>query len=259
LNSHPSFRGPFRKSVAPLSPIAFGAFKIGRNVGIKYPQRYELPDDEAVSQLLNGVLDLGINVIDTAPAYGSSEERIGRHLTARRHEFFLCSKVGETFENGVSNYDFAADAIVSSVERSLLRLQTDRLDLLSLHVPADDLAVLHETPAVTTLQRLRDRGLVRWLGFSAKTVAAAELACSWADVLMLEYYTENQEFEPVMERAAEQGIGIFIKKALASGKLPADDAVKFVLRNPAVTTAVIGSLSLEHLQQNLAAARAVRE
>ena len=60
-----------------LSPLGFGAFKIGRNQGIKYEQAYELPSDKDVSQLLNAVLDAGVNYIDTAPAYGLSEERIG--------------------------------------------------------------------------------------------------------------------------------------------------------------------------------------
>ena len=63
-----------------VSPIGFGAFKIGRNQGIKYASAYDLPDETAVAALLEGVLDLGINLIDTAPAYGLSEERIGRAL-----------------------------------------------------------------------------------------------------------------------------------------------------------------------------------
>ena len=60
-----------------ISPIGFGAFKIGRNQKTKYAAPYDLPSDEQVSELLNGLLDLGINYIDTAPAYGTSEERIG--------------------------------------------------------------------------------------------------------------------------------------------------------------------------------------
>src|SRR5687768_4809484 len=89
-----------------VSPIGFGAFKIGRNQGIKYPSGYALPDDVAVERLLNGVLDLGINLIDTAPAYGISEQRIGQFLSHRRNEFTLSTKVGETFEDGHSRYEY---------------------------------------------------------------------------------------------------------------------------------------------------------
>src|SRR5205814_1026963 len=110
-----------------------GSFKIGRNQKIKYAQGYDLPDDAAAGRLLNGVLDLGINLIDTAPAYGIAEERIGRFISHRRREFRLCTKVGETFANGESNYDFSAAAVTASVERSLSLLQTDVLDLVLIH------------------------------------------------------------------------------------------------------------------------------
>src|SRR5207244_10288648 len=63
-----------------VTPISFGAFKIGSNEKTKYEQNYPLPSEEETSRLLNGVLDLGINLIDTAPAYGLSEQRIGRHI-----------------------------------------------------------------------------------------------------------------------------------------------------------------------------------
>ncbi|TXT24440.1 MAG: aldo/keto reductase, partial [Planctomycetota bacterium] len=93
---------PLGKTELLVSPLGFGAFKIGRNEKVKYPQPYDLPDDTAVERLLNGVLDAGINLIDTAPAYGISEERIGKFLSQRRGEFVLSTKVGERFTNGES-------------------------------------------------------------------------------------------------------------------------------------------------------------
>src|SRR5205814_2753133 len=107
-------------------------FKIGRNEKIKYAQNYPLPTDVETAKLLNGVLDLGINLIDTAPAYGLSEERIGKHLAKRRPEFILSTKAGESFENGNSTYDFSPPGIAKSVERSLKRLKTDHVDFLFL-------------------------------------------------------------------------------------------------------------------------------
>ena len=63
-----------------VAPVAFGAFKIGRNQKIKYRDGYELPSNAQTAELLNGVIDSGINLIDTAPAYGTSEERLGAWL-----------------------------------------------------------------------------------------------------------------------------------------------------------------------------------
>lgn len=234
-----------------LSPIGFGAFKIGRNQGIKYPTVYDLPDDAATEHLLNGVLDLGINLIDTAPAYGRSEERIGRFLSRRRKDFILSTKVGETFENGQSTYDYSAASIRDSVHGSLKRLRTDVLDLVFVHSRGDDEAILTQTDVVPTLQSLRDAGLIRFLGMSGKTPAGARLAMDWASVLMVEYHLNDTSHEPIMAEALHRGIGVVVKKGLASGQLPPATAIPFVLNNPAVASLIIGGLNLEHLKDNL--------
>lgn len=237
-----------------VSVVGFGAFKIGRNQGIKYAQGYELPDESTVARLLDGVLELGINHIDTAPAYGLSEERVGRCLGRRRDEFFLSTKVGEEFENGVSEYRFDEESVRNSVQRSLRRLQTDRLDLVLVHAPGNDLDVLRQTPVVETLQSLRQAGDVRWIGFSGKTVAAAEAALDWAQVLMVEYHRDDRSHQQVIAEAERRGVGVVVKKGLASGRLPAAEAIPFVLRTPGVTNLVIGGLSLGHLADNVAIA-----
>lgn len=234
-----------------VTPLGFGAFKIGRNVGIRYPRPYELPSEEAVRRLLEGVLDLGINYVDTAPAYGLSEERIGRFLSGRRGEVVVSTKVGESFEQGRSTYDFSAAGVRASICGSLRRLRTDRLDLVFIHAHADDLAILRDTDVVETLCRLRGEGLVRAIGLSAHTPEAALSALAWADALMVEYHLENRTFEPVIARAAECGVGIVVKKALASGRLPARDAIRFALSTPGVHTLVVGGLSLDHIRENV--------
>ena len=58
-----------------ISPVTLGTVKIGRNSGVKYPSKFDLPSDESVSRLFELAYDLGINAIDTAPAYGHSEEK----------------------------------------------------------------------------------------------------------------------------------------------------------------------------------------
>jgi aryl-alcohol dehydrogenase-like predicted oxidoreductase len=240
--------------IAP-SRLGYGAFKIGRNQGIKYPHGYELPDERFVSELLHGVVDLGITYFDTAPAYGLSEERIGRVLAGRREELVLSTKAGETFEHGRSTYDFTGPQIERSVVRSLQRLRTDVLDLVFIHSDGRDLEILEHTDAAATLASLKTRGLVRAIGFSGKTAAGAIAALAWADAVMVEYHLEDRSHEPVLERAAAAGVGVIVKKGLGSGHLPADEALRFVLANPAVTSVVVASLSLEHLRQNLAVVR----
>lgn len=234
-----------------VSPIGFGAFKIGRNEKVKYPTPYDLPDDVTAERFLNEVLDLGINHIDTAPAYGVSEERIGKFLTHRRAEFFLSTKVGEIFEGGVSRYDFSAPGVEQSLHRSLQRLRTDVVDLVLIHAPAEDLAVLEETEVVTTLQRAKEEGLTRLIGFSAKSIVAAQLALEWSDVLMVEYHLADQTFEEVIHQAAARGVGIIVKKGLGAGHLSAESAIPFVLNQAGISNLIVGSLNVEHLKDDL--------
>jgi len=251
---HPSLR-PLGRAGLTVSPLGYGAFKIGRNEGIKYPSEYDLPDEADVGRLLNGVLDLGINYIDTAPAYGVSEERIGHAIGKRRREFTLSTKVGETFENGRSSFDFSRDGIRASLERSLKRLHTEVLDVVFIHSDGDDLRILNETDAVATLQDTKQAGLVRAVGLSGKTVAGATAALDWADVLMVEYHLHNRSHEPVIAAAASRGVGVVVKKGLGSGHLAAAEAIPFVLGNPGVSCMVVGSLNVEHLRQNVELAR----
>jgi aryl-alcohol dehydrogenase-like predicted oxidoreductase len=234
-----------------VSPLGFGAFKIGRNENIKYPRGYELPDEASVAALLNGVLDLGITHIDTAPAYGVSEQRIGRHLADRQSDFVISTKVGEIFEAGRSRYAFDARSVRRSVERSLRRLRREVLDVVLIHAPADDVAVLTQTDVVETLIALKSAGRIRAIGLSGKTVVAARLALDWADVLMVEYHVRDTSHAEVIAEAADRGLGVIVKKGLASGHLPPTEAIPFVLGAAGVTSLVVGGLSLDHMAENV--------
>ncbi|HTN77499.1 MAG TPA: aldo/keto reductase [Pirellulaceae bacterium] len=234
-----------------VSPLGFGAFKIGRNQKIKYAQAYDLPDEPTVHRLLDRVLDLGINYFDTAPAYGLSEERIGRWLPARRQQVVLSTKVGETFLNGESHYDFSATAVRASVQRSLRLLQTDVIDIVFIHTSADDVRILNETPVVSVLQELKAAGQIRAIGLSGKTPAAAELALAWADLLMIEFHLSDTSHAAVLQAAAQRNIGVVVKKGLASGQLAPEIAIPFVLSQPGVSSLVVGGLNLEHMASNL--------
>jgi aryl-alcohol dehydrogenase-like predicted oxidoreductase len=241
-----------------VTPIGFGAFKIGRNQGIKYPSGYDLPDDATVERLLNTVLDLGVNTIDTAPAYGLSEERIGRFLSQRRSEFVLSTKVGETFDNGRSAYDFSGEAVRRSVNRSLQRLRTDCLDIVFIHSNGDDLRILRETDCLPALIDLKSRGVIRAVGFSGKTVDGARAAMSAVDVLMVEFHRDDQSHAKVLAEAAASGVGVVVKKGFAAGRLPAADALRFLLSNSAICSVVVGGLNPAHITANVQLALQLR-
>lgn len=75
-----------------VSMLGLGTVKLGRNKGVKYPTSFTIPDDEAALKLLEQAWELGINLIDTAPAYGNSEQRLGELLPQLPHDFVICSK-----------------------------------------------------------------------------------------------------------------------------------------------------------------------
>ena len=233
-----------------VPPLGFGAFKIGRNQGVKYPTPYDLPDEATVDRLLNSVLDLGCTLIDTAPAYGLSETRIGNAIAHRRNEFVLSTKVGETFENGRSTYDYSPEAVRGSLERSLRNLKTEVLDLVFIHSNGNDRHILEETETVAILREYRDRGTVRAIGLSGKTIEGAASALGWADVLMVEYHLRDTSHHQVMAEAANAGVGIFVKKGMFSGTLAPEEAIRFVLSHPAVTSLIAGGLNIDHFREN---------
>ena len=244
---------PLGQSGLLVTPLGFGAFKIGRNEKVKYPQPYDLPDDAAVERLLNRVLDAGINLFDTAPAYGISEERIGKFVSYRRSEFVLSTKVGERFVNGESTFDFTGPGIRASVAASLRKLRTEVLDVVFVHSNGDDLTIQQQTDVVPTLQKLKHLGYLRAIGFSGKTPAGATAALDWADVVMVEYHLNDTTHADVIATAKSRGVGVVVKKGLASGHLPPSEALRFVLANPHVASVIVGGLNLEHLQANVAA------
>lgn len=252
-------RRPLGKTGMEVSAIGFGSFKIGRNQGIKYPTHYDLPSDDQCAQLLDGIQELGINLIDTAPAYGIAEERLGRLLGKRREEIVLASKVGERFSDGESVYEFGADAVTRSVEESLRRLNTDHLDLLLIHSNGDDLHILNETDTVAAMQVLKLAGKVRAIGLSGKTIEGATAALDWADLLMVEFHMQDTSHRELMRAAHERGVGVLVKKGLAAGHLDPNEAIDFVLSESSVDSLVLGGLNLDHFRSNCDIARQSRE
>lgn len=249
----PASRRPLGRTGLVVTPIGFGAFKIGRNTATKYATPYDLPSDEAADRILHAVVDqLGVNYVDTAPAYGLSEERVGRALGSSS-DVVISTKVGEAFDDGVSRFDFSHRAVRDSLARSRARLKREALDLVFVHSDGSDMQVLNSTDVVAALAAAKASGEVRFIGFSGKTIEGARAALDWADAIMVEYHLDDQSHAGVMQEAAQRGVGVIVKKGLASGRLSAPQAVRFVLANPHVASMVVGGLNLDHLRDNLRA------
>jgi aryl-alcohol dehydrogenase-like predicted oxidoreductase len=118
-------------------------------------------DENDAIATIHAALDRGINLIDTAPAYGSSEERLGQLLPGPRERWVLCTKVGEEFAAGKSQHDFSPAAVRESVERSLRRLRTHWLDLVLVHSDGNDLDLIAHSGALETLAELKRAGKLR--------------------------------------------------------------------------------------------------
>jgi len=238
-----------------VSVLGLGTVKFGRNQKIKYPT-FELPSDEAICQLLDDACSYGINLLDTSPAYGIAEERMGKLLGTRRNEFVIVTKTGEEFANGESTYDFSAEHTRLSVERSLKRLRTNRLDCVLVHCPRHDHEVLRDSPVLETLRALKDKGDIRSFGASTNSIEGGMLALDAADVAMVTYSADYTAEEPVIRRAAELGKGILIKKGLGSGSLgarPPEENFRPIFQLAGVSSLIIGTINPEHLRGNVQA------
>lgn len=236
-----------------VSVLGLGTVKIGRTEGVKYPTAYTLPTDKELNRLLSCAADLGINLLDTAPAYGISEERLGKALHGQRSQWVISTKVGEEFVDGQSYFDFSAQAIIASVDRSLKRLQTDCVDLVLVHSGGDDLTIVTESPVFETLEQLKQSGKLRAFGMSTKTIEGGKHAIDHTDVAMVAYNSSYTDEKAVIAYAHEKQKGIFVKKAFASGHLPANEALPFVLAEPGVTSVILGTINPEHLKENVMA------
>ncbi len=238
-----------------VSPLGLGSVKFGRNQQVKYPAGFQIPDDAEVSRLLALAAELGINLIDTAPAYGTSEERLGQLLPGSRQQWVIVTKVGEIFEDGVSRFDFSADHTRASVERSLRRLRTDYLDVVLIHSHGDDLAILEREPVLETLQDLKREGKVRAIGMSSKTVEGGLLVVERCDLVMATCNLDYNAELPVLQAAAEQGKGVLIKKGLMSGHVAGEEGVRrsmqFVFSQPGVSSMIVGTINPDHLISNV--------
>src|SRR2546421_107408 len=146
-------RVPFGKTGLSVSPLGFGAA----------PAAYLGAHRQQTIDMINELLDGGMNVMDTAASYPGSEQFIGENFSHRRNDFVLISKCGGKIpESDAPAWSQAQ--ILASVDRSLRWLNTDRVDVMLLH--SCDLETLKNGEALGALVEARDAGKIRFVGYS---------------------------------------------------------------------------------------------
>jgi len=201
---------------ADVTILGYGAMELRGG-----PRGPEIGDEDA-GRLLNAVLDGGINLIDTSPDYGGSEELIGRYIGHRRDEFFLASKCGCLIELPTDvpppyPHDYSPANVRADVEQSLSRLRTDRLDLVQVHMSPSK-AALEENHTIETLTALQDQGKIRFIGMSGILPNLPEhIAMNVFDVFQIPYSAVQREHEDLITQAAAATAGTLIRGGAARG------------------------------------------
>ena len=256
----------FDKVESSLSPLGFGAGHIG---GLNITEG-------EVSHLLNSIVDLGINLFDTARAYGLSEERIGKHLSHRRNEVIISTKVGYGI-NGVEEWTY--HSVRLGIEEALVKLRTDYIDIVHLH--SCSLEVLQRGEVIDALEHAVQSGKIRVAAYSGEN-EQLEFAASSGRFGFLQFSVnpfDQRSIDKILPLTNSRNIGVIAKRPIANVpwrfseqphgeyceeywkrmkkmnlKLYIDwlkAAVRFSAFTGGVGSIIIGTSSLDHLKNNL--------
>jgi hypothetical protein len=253
-----------------VSVLGFGGAEIGfRGASVS-----------EVERLLGSALDAGLNVIDTAECYRTSEELIGQAVSHRRSDYYLFTKCGHTA--GLPGEHWQPDVLEASIDRSLKRLKTDHVDLIHLH--SCSLDVLKQGDVIDVLRRAKEKGKTRYIGYSGDSDAALYAVRTGVfDSLMTSFNIADQEAADLtLPEAVKRGMGVTVKRPVANvawrtGKRPEDPyavpywerlkvldydflkgdfdesvgiALRFALSIPGVHTAIVGTSNPDRWAQN---------
>ncbi len=182
-------------------------------------------DPEDSARILRKALDAGINLIDTADSYGDSEEVVGKALRGHRDDVVLATKFGRQIGDGPNRQGASRRWILTAVENSLRRLQTDYIDLYQLHRPDPATSIEETLAALTDLIRA---GKVRAIGAS-QTPASGIVEGQWvAERRGLERLRAEQPAYSLLNRGIEReilpatqrfGMGVLVWGPLGQGLL----------------------------------------
>ena len=197
-----------------VSAIALGTVSLGLDYGINAPGQFGRPDELSAIRLLRLAADRGITLIDTAPAYGTSERLVGCALAANKRAIFA-TKVALPADG--ANVRAAIDA---SLDASRCALGRETLDIVQIHnATADSIAKGEVTEALIQAKR---RGRIHFVGASVygATAAMAAIACGQFDVLQIAFNVLDQRMTATVLPAADKaGIGVLVRSTLLKGAL----------------------------------------
>lgn len=267
---------PFQVKVMPRRPLGrtghmVGIYSLGGQATIETPGK-----EERAVELVNRAIDLGINYIDTAAAYGratptipkeqargTSERNIGQVMKSRRNEVFLASKT----------HDRSYDGSLRLLEKSLKHLQTDHLDLWQIHNirKAEKVNIdkfFTDDGVVKAMERAKSEGMVRFLGISGHEepeILNMMLERYPFDNALVAINAADKYYDPFIEKflpgAVEKGIGIVGMKIPArdrifdkGGIITMKEAMDYVMTLP-VSTIIIGLDKIPELEENIKIAR----
>jgi aryl-alcohol dehydrogenase-like predicted oxidoreductase len=262
---------PFGRTGMDVSMIGLG----GGQIGVQAVRQ------EDAGRLLNAMLDDGVNVLDTASAYGESEEFIGNTVAHRRSDYWLFTKCGDTKDLNLPNFDRAK--MEHEIDRSLRRLKTGNVDLMLIHTCGKD--KLEQGDVIDVVQRAKDQGKTRFIGYSGDSDNALyAIDCGAFDAIEISVSIADQEAidRGILQKAREKGMGVIAKRSIAnvSWKPEPNDlqdisqyqkrllkldydflredlpraverALRFTLAAP-VDVALVGMRSIDHWKQDLA-------
>ena len=200
-----------------VSTYALGALMFATRVGN--------PDPEDSIRIIHKALDAGINLVDTADSYGDSEEIVGRALKGRRDNVVLATKVGRPMGTDPNQQGASRRWIITAVENSLRRLQTDHIDVYQIHRPDPDTDIEETLSALTDLVR---SGKVRVFGTSAMPASDLVEAHWVAERRGLERFRTEQPPYSILNRSIERevlplaqryGMGVLVWGPLGQGML----------------------------------------
>jgi aryl-alcohol dehydrogenase-like predicted oxidoreductase len=253
-----------------VSILGFGGAEIG----------FESATESQVEKLLGSALDAGLNIIDTAECYRTSEELIGKTVSHRRSEYYLFTKCGHA--SGLELPDWDPKMLEKSIDRSLERLKTEYVDVIHLHSCQEE--ILRQGDVIDVLKRAKEKGKTRYIGYSGDHKAALYAVQSGAfDSLETSLNIADQEaIELTLPEALKRGIGVTIKRPVANvawrtGQKPDNEyahtywdrlqeldydflepksdesvgnALRFTLSVPGVHTAIVGTKNPDRWVQN---------
>lgn len=280
---------PFGRTGLNVSCISLGTVALGLEYGIESPHASRRPSEKDAIRLLEQAADEGINLFDTAPAYGESERLVGLAI-GRRQRCHIATKVSVPMDGDGKALQGAPlrAAINASLKKSLRILRRDVIDIVQIHNATVDGIERGEVSDV--LLKARDEGKVRFLGASVygEESALAAVNSGYFDSLQVAYNVLDQRMAGrVFPAAAQAGVGILVRSALLKGALTEKSrflppelhvlqraserareklagtwqrlpeiAVRFCLSSKDVATVLVGASTRKELEQALLAAKA---